>query len=120
MKPTLLFGLFALTACTSVVPAPAGPAGLGQVTAVDNLQVRPLELLEDSRCPASVQCIWAGQVRISAEIFSPGGREVREMTSGKPIAVAGGMLALVDVEPPKHAPGATDARAYRFNFRFER
>ena len=120
MKPALLLSLFVLTACTSVVAAPAGPAGFGQVTAVENLQVRPLALLEDSRCPASVQCVWAGQVRIRAEIMSRSGREIREMTLGKPIAAGGGTLTLVDAEPPKLAPGTTDPRQYRFTFRFER
>lgn len=119
MKPTLLLAL-ALTACTSVVGARAVPAGFGQVTAVDNLQVRPLALLEDSRCPASVQCVWAGQVRIRAEIMAKSGREVREMTLGKPIAVSDGSLTLVDAEPPKLAPGTTDPRQYRFTFRFDR
>jgi hypothetical protein len=120
MMPAPLFALFALAACTSVVAAPVGPAAIGQVTAVESLQVRPLALLEDSRCPASVQCVWAGQVRIRAEIFSRSGREVREMTLGKPIAAGGGSLTLVDAAPPKLAPGTTDPRQYRFTFRFER
>ena len=120
MKHMPFLLLLALIACTSIVPAPTGPAGFGQVTSVESLQVRPLTLLEDSRCPASVQCVWAGQVRIRAEIISPDGREVREMTSDKPIAVAGGMLTLVDVEPPKLAPGTTAPREYRFTFRYER
>lgn len=120
MKPTSLLALLALTACTSIVPAPTGPAEFGQVTAVESLQVRPLALLEDSRCPASVQCVWAGQVRIRAEILSRSGREVRELTLGKPIAVGGGRLTLVDAEPPRLAPGTTDPRQYRFTFRFER
>lgn len=116
----LLFTVFALTACTSVVAARPGPAGFGQVTAVAGLQVRPLALIEDSRCPASVQCVWAGQVRIRAEIMSRSGREVREMTLGKPIAINGGNLTLVDASPPKSAPGTTDSRQHRFTFRFER
>lgn len=120
MKPAALFVLLALSACTSIVAAPPGPAGFGQVTAVESLQVRPLALLEDSRCPASVQCIWAGQVRIRAEIMARNGREVRELTLGTPIPVSGGNLTLVDAEPPKMTPGTTDPSAYRFTFRFER
>jgi hypothetical protein len=120
MKPTLLLALLALTACTSIVPAPTGPAGFGQVTAVESLQVRPMALLEDSRCPASVQCVWAGQVRIGAEIISPTGCEVRELTLGKPITVSDGQLTLVDAEPPKLKPASTDAPDYRYTFRCER
>ena len=120
MKHTPLLALFALAACTSVVAAPTGPAGFGQVTAVESLQVRPLALLEDSRCPASVQCVWAGQVRIRAEVISATSREVRELTLGKPIAVASGTLTLVEVEPPKLAPGTAHAPDYRFTFHLAR
>ncbi|MEO7364802.1 MAG: hypothetical protein ABIW03_00610 [Sphingomicrobium sp.] len=120
MKLASLFALLALPGCTSIVAAPTGPAGLGQVTAVESLQVRPLALLEDSRCPASVQCVWAGQVRIRAEILSRSGRDVREMTLATPIPVSGGTLTLVGAEPPKLAPGATDPQAYRFRFHFQR
>ena len=120
MKHALLFALLALASCTSVVALPPGPAALGKFTAVEGLQVRPLAVLEDSRCPASVQCVWAGQVRIRAEIFSRSGREFREMTLGQPIAVSGGRLTLAAVEPPKAKPGATKAGEYSFSFHFER
>ena len=122
MKRIFLLGVLALAACATLPPpASAGPsAGIGKVATVETIRVRPLALLEDSRCPASVRCVWAGQVRIGAEIMSRNGREVRELTSDKSVAVAGGMLTLVAVEPPKVAPVATDPRAYRFTFRFER
>ncbi len=122
MKRIPLLFLLALAACATVPPpASAGPtAGIGQVAAVESIRVRPLALLEDSRCPASVRCVWAGQVRIRAEIMSSSSREVREMTSDKPVTVAGGTLTLVEVEPSKVAPVATDPRSYRFTFRFDR
>ena len=122
MKRVPLLFLLALAACATMPPpASAGPtAGIGQLAAVESIRVRPLALLEDSRCPASVRCVWAGQVRIRAEIMSRSGREVREMTSDKPVTVAGGTLTLVEVEPSKVAPVATDPRSYRFTFRFDR
>ena len=122
MKRIPLLFLLALAACATMPPpASAGPtAGIGQVAAVESIRVRPLALLEDSRCPASVRCVWAGQVRIRAEIMSSSSREVREMTSDKPVTVAGGTLTLVEVEPSKVAPVATDPRSYRFTFRFDR
>ena len=63
-----------------------GPtAALGELAVLDGIGVRPLEVLEDSRCPASVQCVWAGRVRIRAEVSGAGSRE---LTLGEPVAVA--------------------------------
>jgi hypothetical protein len=63
--------------------------------------------------------VWAGQVRIRAEIIGSAGAEVRELTLGQPLQLDGGTVTLVSVEPPKLVPGATDPGAYRFTFRFE-
>ena len=121
MKRIPLLALLALAACATVPPVAASPtAGFGQVARVGQLSVRPLALLEDSRCPASVQCVWAGQIRIRAEITDAMGTGPREFTLGKPVVLEGGTVTLVAVDPPKLAPGTTDPRAYRFTFTFVR
>src|SRR3989344_4754754 len=35
----------------------------------ENIRIKFLEILEDSRCPRDVRCIWAGQVRILVNIM---------------------------------------------------
>lgn len=121
MKLTLILALLALTACATVPPPESAVpvAGFGQVARAGILSVRPLELLEDSRCPASVQCVWAGQVRIRAQITDAMGTGLREFTYGQPVSLDGGTVTLAEVEPPKLAPGTTNPAAYRFTFRFE-
>ena len=60
-----VFAALALAACgpKSTPPPPPGPtAGLGQAGEVNGLRFRPLEVIEDSRCPARVQCVWAGRL----------------------------------------------------------
>jgi hypothetical protein len=95
-----------------------GPtAPLNETANLDGLAVRPLAVIEDSRCPASVQCVWAGRVRISADI---GGVGTRELTLGEPVAVSGGTLTLVDVRPGKRTPDPIAPRQYQFIFRFQR
>ena len=118
MKHALpLLAALALGACATYPLPSGGPtAGFGQIATVDGVQVRPLTLLEDSRCPQSVQCVWAGQVRIGALVNN----QPRELTSGKPIAVAGGQLTLVDVAPPRRTPDAIPLGAYRFTFSVQR
>ena len=122
MKQITLLALLALAACTTVPDSNPdianGPtAPLGEVANLDGITVRPLEVVEDSRCPASVQCVWAGRVRIRADI---GGAGARELTLGEPAEVGGGTLTLVDVRPGKREPGAISSRDYQFTFTFQR
>ncbi|MBS3134137.1 hypothetical protein J4214_02805 [Candidatus Woesearchaeota archaeon] len=35
----------------------------------ENIRIKFLEILEDSRCPRDVQCIWAGQIKILVNIM---------------------------------------------------
>jgi hypothetical protein len=126
MKHALpILAALALAACgpKSTPPPPPGPtAGLGEGAEVSGLRLRPLELLEDSRCPARVQCVWAGQVRVLVAVGSPTGGEIsrHELTLGKPEIVYGGALTLVNVEPPKGTIPSMERDAYRFTFTYIR
>ena len=122
MKPPVLLAALAAASCATIPPASPGPAAaLGQLAETNGIRVRPLQLVEDSRCPANVQCVWAGRVRVMAAIESRGGgEEIRTtLTMGQPYRVADGALTLVAVSPPKHAGAAIDPRSYRFTFDFQ-
>ncbi len=111
-----MFAMLAVTGC--VTPGTSASPGLGQVGTVDGLRVRPLAVVEDSRCPINVVCVWAGRIIVRTEVR---GRELHrtlDMELGKPQAVAGGQLTLVAAEPGKTAGTATAASAYRFTFAF--
>ena len=122
MRRTPFLALLMLAACATVPRVPVGPtAAIGETASVGGIRVRPVELLEDSRCPASVQCVWAGQVRVLVDVYrADGAHQQRDLTLGKPQNIDWGTLTLVDAQPPKLAPGRTDPGAYRFTFRFER
>ena len=93
-------------------------ARIGQTVTVGGLHVTPLRVLEDSRCPATTLCVWAGQVRISARI-SMGQRGVeRELTLGKPVQLASGQLLLAQVAPERAMGGQPRPMDYRFSFGF--
>ena len=91
-------------------------AAIGETVRVGSLRVTLLRVIEDSRCPASVQCIQAGRVRIAARI-EPGepGREL-VLTSGEPLAVGRRWLSLYAVCPIREEPGPIRAQAYGFTF----
>ena len=120
MKHISLLALLALAACATVpdrniVNGPTAP--LGETANLEGITVRPLAVVEDSRCPLLVRCVWAGRVRISAEVRGAG---TRELTLGEPVAASGGTLTLVDVRPSKRTPEAIASREYQFTFTFQR
>ena len=109
----------ALAGCATVPPSQTGPtAALGQTTYVNGLKVRPLQVIEDSRCPKDVVCVWAGRIVVRAEVTGGVWRKTLDLELGKPQQVADGALTLVAIYPPKLAGAATDPRAYRFTFDF--
>lgn len=116
----------ALAACATVqppTPAPEGSSGwlkLGESAQMGPV-ITPVALVEDSRCPTDVQCVWAGRVVVDTRIALRGGSDVRTLRieSGKSVQVADGAVTLVAVYPAKTA-GATIAPAdYHFAYRFD-
>lgn len=94
-------------------------AGIGETADLgDGLAVRPLEVLEDSRCPQNARCVWAGRLRLKVEIEGVGERELTLDEAA--IETSRGRLALVAASPgpwtdwPEH-----ERPAYRFGFRAE-
>ena len=120
--PLFLFAALALAGCATTQPQGDNRlayARMGQTVSVGGARVTPLALIEDSRCPQGVQCVWAGQVRITARVATRSGSAVRELTTGKPIPVANGTLTLANVEPTKRKDTTVAPGDFRFGFRFD-
>lgn len=92
-------------------------AGIGETADLGGgLVVRPLEVIEDSRCAANVQCVWAGRLRVRASV---NGAE-RELTLGETVQTPNGAFVLAIAKPGAWAdwPASEVPRpAYRFGFR---
>jgi len=121
MKTILSLAALSLLAAMPAGAAPRLPDGLarlGKAVHVDGVTVRPERVIEDSRCPANANCVWAGRVVLRANVS--GGRWKRsfDLVLGKPVQVADGALTLVSVAPVKRI-GAIKPRDYRFTFRFD-
>lgn len=77
--------LLALTACEPgpaqdpTVPVTAAPGdtfglAVGQTATIspDQLTVTLVRIIEDSRCPANVSCVWSGQLIVELQMAGPG------------------------------------------------
>ena len=120
MKPLLPLAVLALAGCATVPPAQAeGPVGLGQTAYTNGLYVRPIAVVEDSRCPTNVMCVWAGRLVVRSEDRGGSWRRTLDLELAKPQPVADGAIRLVAAEPSKMAGTAVDPRSYRFTFDFQ-
>ncbi len=92
-------------------------AGIGETVDLGGgLNVRPLAVIEDSRCPSDVVCVWAGRLVLRANVS---GVE-RELTLGQQFATPSGALVLAIASPgPRHTwpENEVPRPAYRFGFR---
>jgi hypothetical protein len=78
--------------------------------------ITPLAVIEDSRCPQDVQCVWAGRVRLSVRLDGGMGPSVMEMEIGKMVSTEAVLITLVDVSPAPRAEKPLDPLQYRFTF----
>ena len=94
MKAAILLlapGLLAGCATTPGSHGIEGPVALGQVAYVGGPRVRPDRLIEDSRCPAGTQCVWAGRVMVRATVIGGNWSKQMDLTLGTPVHVADGL-----------------------------
>ena len=121
MKAVTVLIALALAGCATMPPSPSGPtAGLGQTASGNGLMVRPIKVVEDSRCPAAVNCVWAGRLTVRARMNGPGWTQIRDFELGVPQAVDQYRVTLISAEPAKQAGAEIDSRTYRFTFDFQR
>ena len=73
---------------------------------------------EDSRCPAAVQCIWAGQVRLKVLVEPAGADHAVFATLGQPLGVDGGTLLLEQVSPQRGSTAQIPPSHYSFTIRY--
>ncbi len=113
MRSFIILSSVLLAGCATTPQLHAGPVAITQTAYVDGPTVTPLEIVEDSRCPANARCVWAGRVIVRARIAGGEWTMTRDLTLGEPIQIADGTLTLVSVAPEKWTTGVIDPRDYR-------
>jgi hypothetical protein len=139
----ILFAAFALAACASPAGGVGDPtpnpqpehirmdieqraealraegvvaAGINETADLGNgLRVRPLEVLEDSRCPQNARCVWAGRLRLRLAIEDVGEREITDDEAG--VQTPRGSFVLAVVSPGAWTDWPNGKPPYRFGFR---
>lgn len=98
---------------------PYGEAGLAlnEVGSFpDDLSIRPVAILEDSRCPRNAQCVRAGTVKVSVRIRSAMGVSTNTFEPGTTITTEAESVTLLSVTPEPIAGEEIPHSAYRFLF----
>ena len=89
---------------------------LGQIAYVNGPRVRVDRVIEDSRCPAVTQCVWAGRLIVRATVMGGTWSRQLDLTLGTPVDVADGKLTLVGAFPYRRTGKPP---SYRFTFSFQ-
>ncbi len=85
---SLIVALVAIFAMTSILSAAQKPeavtvkAGQQRLAKKAKLKIKFVSVVEDSRCPENVQCVWAGNAKITVTVTSSRGSETFEMNTG--------------------------------------
>lgn len=91
-------------------------AHIGQTVSGLGVNITPLAVLQDSRCPIDVQCIQAGTVKMQARLVSGLGTGTQEFTIGQPILTEAETITLADVSPQPTAGVKIKDSDYIFRF----
>jgi hypothetical protein len=77
--------------------------------------ITPTAVIEDSRCPAKVVCVWAGKFVLALNISSPDEATSTNLEINKPVTMDGYTITLNNVSPlPESADLKIPLGDYRF------
>ena len=85
---------------------------------VDGPVIKPVAVIEDSRCPMNARCVWPGRVRLKMFWVRSRGNQEFELTLGEPTPLADGSITLTSVRPDKRTDVVLKPSDYRFSFSF--
>lgn len=85
------------------------------------LYVELVRVVDDSRCPTDVTCVWAGEVKVQLSIRIDAAAAVQqEIVAGQHATVGGFRLLVVQVRPDRISTRAISPEEYRVTLRVER
>jgi hypothetical protein len=95
-------------------PATTLVLGINEAQEIQGVTVTIQKVLEDSRCPAQVQCVQAGTVRVEALVTTDSGTGTLLLVLGEPSTTETKLITLMGVSPENPVEGE-----YRFAIQIE-
>lgn len=92
---------------------------MGEELSASGATGKVTEVLEDSRCPADVECVQAGTVRVKLHVEYGLLKVNPELALDESWKLAGHSITFVGVTPEKISGQDIDENDYRFSFRVE-
>jgi hypothetical protein len=92
-------------------------AKLNQRILNNGVYVTPLQVVSDSRCPADVNCVWAGEFVLKVRLEKAGVKKEVELKEGGTILFEGSNISLVGVSPNKNSKTLISNKDYKFTFK---
>lgn len=92
-------------------------AALGQTVRINRFRLKPVAVVEDSRCPSEVTCVWRGRIVVR---LSVAGAQPITLENDKPVAFRGGTLTLTGASPVSRRGEKVDPASYRFRLTYAR
>jgi hypothetical protein len=90
-------------------------ASLGGTATAMGVTIAPQEVVSDSRCPSTVECVWAGTVEVRTILTTPVAHGEHVLTLGKAQVFGEHTVTLVEVSPMKTEDPIADS-AYQFTY----
>lgn len=90
---------------------------LGMTKSVPGVEITPLQILSDSRCPVDVTCIWAGTVSLKIHIKTEASESDISLDLGETKKIGIYLLGLTAVEPQKYSEQTLNQQDYIFTFK---
>lgn len=128
MKALIFTIIFVLATAVIGRAAPLQPKnvniGVNQTKAIrgTQLSVKFVEMVEDSRCPRDVNCIWAGNAKIRVTVTKRGSApqtiQLNTMQSGEVLTAHGYRLRLVGLTPTPASNIRINRNGYIANIEF--
>ena len=104
-------------ACPSTQIKEGTTATLNEKILNGGIYITPLKVISDSRCPADVVCIWAGEIVVKVKLEKGEVSKEVELKEGVTVLFEGSTISLTGVIPENKTTTPIREKDYQFTFK---